>query len=95
MVERCLTDEQQLLEALEPEPLLDGDLLALDKSTLKSFSEIVIDSQSLNEQIDQVLNKQSNANAVNPEKNDENLDFFDETSRRSRQLGFEEEGLCK
>lgn len=36
LVERCLEDDQQLLDALTPGPLLDADLLALDENTLKS-----------------------------------------------------------
>lgn len=36
LVERCLDDDQQLLEALAPGPLLDTDLLTLDDNTLKS-----------------------------------------------------------
>lgn len=36
LVERCLDDEQQLLDALAPGPLLDTDLLTLDDNTLKS-----------------------------------------------------------
>lgn len=35
LVERCLEDEQ-LLNSLNPDPLLDSDLLALDENTLKT-----------------------------------------------------------
>ncbi|KAF5308498.1 hypothetical protein FQR65_LT06163 [Abscondita terminalis] len=59
LVERCLADEQQLLEALTPGPLLDTDLLALDDSTLKStLPDIVenVDSQALNSIVNQSLN---------------------------------------
>lgn len=36
LVERCLEDDQQLLDALAPDPLLGTDLLTLDESTLKA-----------------------------------------------------------
>lgn len=36
LVERCLEDDQQLLDALAPDPILESDLLTLDDSTLKS-----------------------------------------------------------
>lgn len=36
LVERCLDEDQQLLDALAHNPLLDAELLALDDNTLKS-----------------------------------------------------------
>lgn len=36
LVEPCLDDDQQLLDALAPDPILESDLLTLDDSTLKS-----------------------------------------------------------
>lgn len=35
LVERCLEDDQQLLEAIAPNPILESDLLSLDDGTLK------------------------------------------------------------
>lgn len=47
LVERCLADDQQLLENLSSEALLDADLLALDENTLKSsLSEIIIEANN-------------------------------------------------
>ena len=44
LVERCLEDEQ-LLNALSPDPLLDSQLLALDENTLKTeLSDEIINS---------------------------------------------------
>ncbi|RZC31881.1 PR domain zinc finger protein 10-like, partial [Asbolus verrucosus] len=44
LVERCLEDEQ-LLDALNPDPLLDSHLLALDENTLKTeLSDDIINS---------------------------------------------------
>lgn len=54
MVERCLADDQQLLDALTPGPLLDSELLTLDDSTLKSqlpdISDTVHSSEALDSQ---------------------------------------------
>lgn len=41
LVERCLTDEHELLESLSPDPLLDNDLLNLEESSLKTQLEII------------------------------------------------------
>ncbi|KAF5291186.1 hypothetical protein FQA39_LY14428 [Lamprigera yunnana] len=62
LVERCLADEQHLLEALTPGNLLDADLLALDDSTLKSqLPDTVenpnLDAQALNSVITQSLSQ--------------------------------------
>lgn len=95
MVERCLTDEQQLLEALAPDPLLEADLLTLDENSLKAqLSEIVIDTQTLSQQVDplrQALQKaaNNNVNNVKCEREEESFDFINESLRRSqRQLEF-------
>lgn len=44
LVERCLSDDQQLLDALTPGPLLDSDLLALDESALRSQLPDIVES---------------------------------------------------
>ncbi|KAG5897474.1 hypothetical protein JTB14_031100 [Gonioctena quinquepunctata] len=46
LVERCLQDDQQLLEALAPDPILESDLLTLDDRTLKSELNDDIDMAS-------------------------------------------------
>ncbi|KAB0795367.1 hypothetical protein PPYR_12206 [Photinus pyralis] len=47
LVERCLADEQHLLDALAPDPLLDPDLLTLDVSTLKSQLPDIVEAAEL------------------------------------------------
>ncbi|KAK5645486.1 hypothetical protein RI129_006786 [Pyrocoelia pectoralis] len=51
LVERCLADEQHLLEALAPDPLLDTDLLTLDVSTLKSQLPDIVESTTLDTEL--------------------------------------------
>lgn len=62
LVERCLADEQQLLENLSTETLLDSDLLALDENTLKSsLSEIIIEpNQKTLSNVQSLNNKNEN-----------------------------------
>lgn len=49
LVDRCLTDNQEFLEALAPDQLLDSDLLALDENSLKTqLSEMVIEQTQNN-----------------------------------------------
>lgn len=48
-MERCLSDEQQLLDSLEPDSLLNSaDLLTLDDSTLKSQLSDIADASNCN-----------------------------------------------
>lgn len=64
LVERCLEDDQQLLNALAPDPILESDLLTLDDSTLKS---------ELNDDIDlsaHVASVNTNENVTNNFVND-------------------------
>ncbi|XP_072378208.1 PR domain zinc finger protein 10-like [Diabrotica undecimpunctata] len=58
LVEPCLQDDQRLLEALAPDPILESDLLTLDDRTLKS---------ELNDDIDMCPSEMAtvNAEAVN------------------------------
>lgn len=105
LVERCLADDQQLLEALAPDPLLDADLLSLDETALKSqLSEIVIDTNhgvpQVNPQSALISNQDPIPRAVKCERDDD-YEYLSETLRRSqRQLEFvscvdAEDQLCK
>lgn len=98
LVERCLEDDQ-LLEALAPDPLLASDLLTLDDSTLKSElnDDIDISTSETTSVEAQVVNSYINSLANN--QNDKNLDTentFKMETRRNRQSELDpEEQLCK
>ncbi|KAJ8941230.1 hypothetical protein NQ318_015662 [Aromia moschata] len=94
LVERCLEDEQQLLEALAPDPLLESDLLTLDDSTLKSelHDDIDISTTALasvgTQDVNRYINNLAN-NEINKTLNIENS--FKIETRRNRQNDLESE----
>lgn len=98
LVERCLEDDQ-LLEALAPDPLLASDLLTLDDSTLKSELNDDIDisatettsveAQVVTNYINSLANSQTN-------KDLETENSFKMETRRNRQSELDpEEQLCE
>lgn len=96
LVGRCLEDDQQLLDALVPGPLLDADLLALDDNTLKS---------QLMDNVDQAINSMSTLQqnndlyraSVKIERGEEEILKDDNLRRSKRQMEncTDNEGLSK
>lgn len=94
LVGRCLEDEQQLLDALVPGPLLDAELLSLADNTLKS---------QLMENVEPTMGAmpvlQQNADlfraTVKMEKDEEEFLKNDPVRRSKRQLESSDEGLSK
>lgn len=97
LVERCLEDDQRLLDALAPDPILESDLLTLDDSTLKS-------------ELHDDINLSANVASVNTTENVSNnfvSDFANGTSKpsgsinpytietRKRRGEFYSDELCK
>ncbi|KAJ8920156.1 hypothetical protein NQ315_011817 [Exocentrus adspersus] len=86
LVGRCLEDEQ-LLGAMAPNPLLESDLLALDDSTLKSELNDDLDIGAVSTSVDaQVVNNYINSLAAN--ENSKNLDVeanYKMETRRNKQ----------
>nr|XP_022918071.1 PR domain zinc finger protein 10-like [Onthophagus taurus] len=80
LVERCLADDQHLLENLAPDTLLDSELLALDDNVLKSqFSEIVVEpTQLLNGlvKVNKNGNKIDDSHELDKMKNDDECRRF-------------------
>ncbi|KAJ8928027.1 hypothetical protein NQ314_019438, partial [Rhamnusium bicolor] len=92
LVERCLEDEQ-LLEALAPDPLLESDLLALDDSTLKSElnDDIDISSTVVTSVEAQVVNNYINSLSNSELKTLETGSSFKMETRGNRQNGLDSE----
>lgn len=84
LVERCLEEDQQLLDALVRNPLLDSDLLTLDDSTLKSQLSDIGDPV---ETLPAIVNNASDIliTPVKAEEHEENFIFAkNESLRRSK-----------
>lgn len=101
LVQRCLEDDQQLLEALAPDPLLESDLLTLDDTTLKSELN---DELDMSQPVTVTTIEQSNVNpyvntfttSASTVKELDNLNHCTvETRKRTRNSIFEDDQLCK
>lgn len=101
LVERCLEDDQQLLDALVPGPLLDSDLLTLDDNALKSQLMDNVEQQILPEVSVQPSDLYAAVNSLpvkleKPEQEEGNGGKCEILRRSKRQSdSVEEDGMCK
>lgn len=86
LVDRCLEDEQ-LLNALSPNPLLDSHLLALDENTLKTE---LINDDIINETVNSTV-----GNFISSLTQSDAQQYRIETRRHRSQVDEFEDQLCK
>lgn len=96
-MERCLEDDQQLLDALAPDPILESDLLTLDDSTLKSELNDDID---LSTNVSTVTNTESVTNSfvdftnTDNSKPTQNVGPYSVETRKRRTDFYADNDLC-
>lgn len=99
LVEPCLEDDQQLLDALAPDPILESDLLTLDDSTLKSELNDDIDLSANVSSVpptDEVVNNFVNDFTNNDStKQSHNVNPYTIETRKRRGDFYSEDDLCK
>lgn len=99
LVERCLDDDQQLLDALAPDPILESDLLTLDDSTLKSELNDDIDLSANVSSVTTTENVSNNfaSNFTNNDssKQSQNMNSYNVETRKRRTVFFTDDELRK
>ncbi|KAJ3660901.1 hypothetical protein Zmor_005328 [Zophobas morio] len=88
LVERCLEDEQ-LLNALSPDPLLDSQLLALDENTLKTELSDEIINSTVNSAVNNYISSLSAA------VDNENQFRMETRRQKQNEVEFEDQLLSK
>lgn len=96
LVQRCLADDQQLLDNISPEALLNSDLLTLDEGSLKTeLPDMIIESALVSKQRNEKLNQQNDIKSESELTASSKTDEPRRSLRHTENKLDSEEQLCK